>query len=70
MNTVYIVESRSGVNPNRDCLLGTGATKEEALLDAYGPKPWNPKLTKLAKRASVRQVTEDELEELEELRGW
>lgn len=60
----YIVTKQSGINANRQCLLGHGDTKAEALADAYGPKPWSPGTIKSAKSANIRQVTEDELNEL------
>jgi hypothetical protein len=56
----FIVVAQSGANQFRECLLGEGDTREEALTDAYGPKPW----PKCAKRAIVREVSEEELEEI------
>ena len=59
----YIITKTSGVNANRQCLLGHGETREEAFKDAYGPKPWSPQQAKSARAANVREVTEDELNE-------
>lgn len=44
----------------RNCLLGQGATKTEAMADAYGPKPW----PKSARYADCFEMTFDELEQL------
>lgn len=48
------------------CVLGSGPTKDAALTDAYGPKPWSPWTKKSAKSADVIEVTEDELAALHE----
>jgi hypothetical protein len=57
--TVFVVTAPSAVS-YRQCLLGQGATKAEALTDAFGPKPW----PKSAKNADCYSVTLDELDAL------
>jgi hypothetical protein len=44
----------------RNCLLGHGETKTEAMSDAFGPKPW----PKSARNADCSEMTFDELEQL------
>jgi hypothetical protein len=34
------------------------------LVDAYGPKPWSPYAKKSMRDACVREVTEEEFEEI------
>ena len=53
----------SGIHAG-SCILGTGDTKEQALVDAYGPKPWSPYAKKSMRDACVREVTEEEFEQL------
>ena len=60
----YVVTAPSGVQ-YRHCLLGVGATEKEAWLDAYGPE-CKGKKPKHARSASCMQVTEEELENLQE----
>lgn len=61
MNTVYVVTLPSAVSL-RQCLLGSGATKQEAMTDAFGPKPW----PKCARDADCYATTEDALQEMRE----
>ena len=63
---MFIVQKQSGVNILKMCLLGSGKTKAEALADAYGPKPWSPYTAKSAKTAIVREVTDEEFENMRE----
>lgn len=63
MKTKFIVSKLSGVHAG-SCIIGTGDTKEAALIDAYGPKPWGPYAKKSMRDACVREVTEEEFEEL------
>jgi hypothetical protein len=58
-STVFVVLSPSAISL-RTCLLGHGATKEEAMTDAFGPKPW----PRSAKAAICKEVTEDEFFDL------
>jgi hypothetical protein len=48
------------------CLLGEGATRNAAIADAYGPKPWSPYVAKQIKSADIYPVNEVELEALRE----
>ena len=48
------------------CLLGEGQTKAEAIMDAYGPKPYHPSVSKLIKSSDIYEVDEEELESLRE----
>lgn len=48
------------------CVLGQGATENEAWTDAYGPKPWSDFNKRSAKGANCVEVTEDELAALHE----
>ena len=59
----YIIEAPSAVS-FRNCVIGDGDTPAQAWADAYGPKPWSPYSKKCAKNAWVREVTEDELNEI------
>ena len=61
---MFIVTKPSGIYPERQCVLGEGPTKAQALENAYGPKPWTPYLRRSASLADVREVTEDELDAL------
>lgn len=58
-STVFVVVAPSAISL-RTCLLGHGATKEEAMTDAFGPKPW----PRSAKNAICKEVTEDEFFDL------
>lgn len=60
-NLVWVVVVPSAVS-HRMCLLGEGASKAEAMADAYGPKPW----PKSAKHADCYPVSEGELINLKE----
>lgn len=62
MNTehkIWVVTAPSAYR-FRNCLLGEGKTKLEAMADAYGPKPW----PKSARYADCFEMTFDELEKL------
>lgn len=61
---MYVIEAQSGVNSFRNCVIGSGNTKEAAWLDALGPQPWSDYLKKLKKTYNCRK-----LEETEELQG-
>lgn len=51
---------------NHECFLGKGATKNEALEDAYGPREsWGNGTKKAMRNANVREVSEDECAEFE-----
>lgn len=62
MNTVYVVTLPSAYRLGHQCLLGQGATKDEAMADAFGPKPW----PKSARNADCYAVTEDEAQAMRE----
>jgi hypothetical protein len=59
---VYLIEKTSGISGT--CILGEGATEALAWEDAYGPKPWTPYTKKSAKSAWVREVSDEEYNEL------
>ena len=61
--TKFIVSKQSGVHAG-SCIIGSGDTKEDALIDAYGPKPWTPYAKKSMKDACVREVSLEEYEEI------
>ncbi len=61
---VFVVTSPSAMS-YRQCLLGHGATKAEALANAFGPKPWGPHSARSARSADCYEVTQNELEELQ-----
>ena len=63
-NTTYVIEATSGARYG-SCLIGSGKTEKEAWLDAYGPKPWTSYTKRCAKNAWSREVTSEELYELE-----
>jgi hypothetical protein len=63
----FVIESVSGISGN--CLLGEGETEAEAWTDAFGPKPWGPSAKRAKREAWVREVSSEELEELEENRA-
>lgn len=54
---VFIVTLPSAIS-YRQCVLGEGSTKEEAMADAFGPKPW----PKSARKSDCYRVTRDELQ--------
>ena len=58
-STVFVVLSPSSISL-RLCFLGYGSTKEEAMADAFGPKPW----PRSAKSAICKEVSEDEFFDL------
>lgn len=58
-----IIESESGIAGT--CLLGIGNSESEAWEDAFGPKPWTPSTKRAACKAWVREVNDDEAEELQ-----
>jgi hypothetical protein len=62
--TTFVVSKPSGVHAG-SCVLGLGPTKALALEDAYGPKPWSPYTKRSAASACVREVTAEELEEID-----
>jgi hypothetical protein len=57
---MYVIEAQSGVNMFRNCTIGSGATEEEAWLDALGPKPWSDYTKKLKKKYTCRKLEEGE----------
>jgi hypothetical protein len=59
----YIIETPSAARYG-NCVIGEGDTPAEAWANAYGPKPWAPSTKRFAKNAWVRQVTDDELNEI------
>lgn len=61
-NLIWIVTTPSAYRDGHQCLLGEGATKAEAMADAYGPKPW----PKSAKHADCSQVTAAALQEMKD----
>ena len=61
--TKFIVSKQSAVHIG-SCILGSGDTKEEALIDAYGPKPWSSYAKKSMRDANVREVSMEEFEEI------
>jgi hypothetical protein len=61
--TMFIISKQSGVHAG-SCILGGGKTKEEALIDAYGPKPWTEYNKKSMRSACVREVSYEEYEKL------
>jgi len=48
------------------CVLGEGATANEAWADAYGPKPWSLYTKQSARWTDCVEITEDELAALHE----
>lgn len=60
----YIIECSSAYKYT-NCLLGTGDTEAEAWVNAYGPKPWTTSAKKSIKNAWVRQVSDEEVLELQ-----
>jgi len=56
----YIVTTQSAIS-YRQCLLGQGSTKEEAMTDAFGPRPW----PRSARNADCYEVTREELDVIE-----
>ena len=56
----YVVLKESAINPYRMCLLGEGSSPDQAMTDAYGPKPW----PRSSRSALVKEVDANELEEL------
>lgn len=62
-NLTWVVLLPSAVSP-RMCLLGEGASKAEAMADAFGPKPW----PRSAKNADCYPMSEGELLNLKEER--
>ena len=56
---IYVVVSPSAIS-QRLCLLGEGATKRDAIADAYGPGG------KLPRHADCYAVSEEELQRLRE----
>ncbi len=63
--TVWIVLTPSAYRFGVDCYLGRGASKPEALENAFGPKPWSAFQKSSAKRADCYQVTVAEADALE-----
>jgi len=63
MTTKFIVSKQSGVHAG-SCILGSGDTKEDALIDAYGPKPWSPYNKKSMRDSCVREVSLEEYERI------
>lgn len=62
----FAVTTPSAYRLGHQCFLGSGKTKTEALEDAFGPKDsWSNATRKAVKRADVREVTEDELHDLQ-----
>ena len=59
----YIVSKQSGAHIG-SCILGTGDTKEEALVDAFGPRPWSDWNKKSERTSCCREVTDEEFEEI------
>ncbi len=55
----YIITKPSAVHLGV-CVLGSGDTKNEAMIDAFGPKPWTAWTKQNAKSAQVREVDDDE----------
>ena len=64
MAKITIIESPSGANPGRNCLLGAGKSEPEAWEDAFGPAPHSNSTRLAMKRASAREVDEAEADEL------
>jgi hypothetical protein len=62
-NTKFVVSKQSGIHAG-SCILGSGDTKDEALIDAYGPKPWTPYQKRSMRDARIREVTSEEFESL------
>jgi hypothetical protein len=58
-DTIYIVTLPSAIS-YRQCVLGEGQTKAEAMEDAFGPKPW----PQSARKANCYKVTRDELHQM------
>jgi hypothetical protein len=47
------------------CLIGEGATKQAAMAEAFGPKPWSSYAKGLVKRSDIYVVqSEDDLQSL------
>lgn len=61
---MFIITKQSGVNPFRDCIIGSGETKKDAWEDAYGPKPWSKWNRQSARDADCREVSEEEYHEM------
>jgi hypothetical protein len=61
--TKFVVSKPSAIHIG-SCILGTGDTKDAALIDAYGPKPWTPYAKKSMRDACVREVSIEEWEKL------
>jgi hypothetical protein len=52
--SVFLVSVPSAVHLGR-CIIGTGPTRELALEDAFGPRPWPAAVRKQARRAHVEE---------------
>lgn len=64
-NLIWVVTTDSAYRMGVLCFLGEGATKDDALEDAYGPKEqWGNSAKKSISRAQVYQITASELAEL------
>lgn len=64
---VWIVTTPSAYRAGHQCLLGSGRSKNDALEQAYGPREdWGKSTKASIRRATVEQVSEDTLREMEE----
>ncbi len=63
--SVWVVTAPSAYRAMHQCFLGRGASKPEALENAFGPKPWSAFQKSSAKRADCYQVTPTQADDLE-----
>lgn len=64
---VWIVTTPSAYRAGHQCLIGSGSSKNDALEQAYGPREdWGKSTKASIRRATIEQVSEDTLHEMEE----
>jgi hypothetical protein len=63
---IFVVLTRSAYL-DKDCILGQGVTKKEAIEDAFGPKSsWGNSSKRSYKNSWVKEMTEDEFNAMRE----
>ena len=63
---VWVVTAPSAYRMAHTCFLGRGATKEAAMLDAFGPREaWGNATRRSIKNADIYETTEADADELE-----
>lgn len=75
MKQIWIVSKSSAYRSGHECILGSGSSRNAALENAYGPKPWTPYVKRSMKDADVQmlEVTAAEAERIlngESPEGW